>query len=109
MPIRLKRLLAEFAWYIIYIFREYLNKFVAVYFDNIIIFLKDPSKYIEHVKKVMRKLYNTGLSLNINKYKFNITKVKYLGLVFTLEGLKIPTKKVSTILDWPEPINIKKI
>jgi ribosome-interacting GTPase 1 len=82
-----------------HILREYLNKFIAVYFDNVIIFLKDLSKHTEHVREVMRKLHDAGLSLNIDKCKFNVTEVEYLGLVFTLEGLKIPTKKVNTILD----------
>lgn len=105
----LKQLPAEFAQYTTHILWDYLNQFVAVYFNDIIMFSKDQSEYTEHVWKVMSKLYNIGLSLNIDKYKFDVTKVEYLGLVFTPEGLKIPTEKVNAILDWLEPMNMKEV
>ena len=71
--------------------RKYLNKFI-IYFNNIIIFLKNLLGYTKYIRKVINKLYNTRLSLNINKYKINMTKTKYLGLVFTLKKLKILEK-----------------
>ena len=88
---------------------EYLNKFVVVYFDNIIIFFKKPEEHDKHIWLVITKLIDTGLTLKIKKYKFDTITVNYLGMVYTLEGLKIQPEKIDSILNWLILINIKEI
>ena len=88
---------------------EYLNKFVAVYFDDVIIFSKKSEEHDEHVRLVMTKLMNAGLTLKIKKCEFDTTTVNYLGMVYTPEGLKIQPEKMDSILNWPTPTNIKEI
>lgn len=67
--IGLKQLPAKFARYMTHVLREYINDFVAVYFDDIIVFSKDVTKHDEHVRKTMRKLMEAGITLNIKKMR----------------------------------------
>ncbi|EED20338.1 retrovirus polyprotein, putative [Talaromyces stipitatus ATCC 10500] len=52
----LKRLPTEFVHFMTYVLIQYLNKFVAVYFDDIIVYSKDPNKHEGHVRQVMTTL-----------------------------------------------------
>jgi len=51
----LKQLLAEFVKYMTHMLWKYINNFVAIYFDDIIVFSKDITKHDKHVQKIMRK------------------------------------------------------
>jgi hypothetical protein len=105
-PMGLKNLPAQFARYMTYLLRDYLNKFVAVYFDDIIVFSKDPELHDGHVRSVMDKLMKAGITLKIKKCEFDTTTVKYLGMIYSTEGLQIPPEKVDAIINWPTPTNV---
>ena len=68
----LKRLPAEFTCYITYILQEYLNNFIAVYFDNIIVYLKNLKEHNQHIQFVIEKLIKAKLTFKIKKCKFDI-------------------------------------
>ena len=86
-PIGLKNLPTQFTRYITFLLQKYLNKFIAVYFDNIIIFSKDPVLHDYHITCIIDKLIKAGITLKIKKCEFDITTVKYLGMVYSPEGL----------------------
>ena len=52
---------------------DYIDDFVIAYLDDILIYSKDPLTYIEHVKKVLTRLYKAGLYIDIKKTEFYIT------------------------------------
>lgn len=58
---------------------------------------------------VIKRLHKAGLQINVNKYKFKVIKVKYLGLIITLINIEIDTEKVATIIDWGEPFGLKNL
>lgn len=68
--------------------KEYINNFIIVYFNTIIIFLKDITKYNKYIKKVIMKLIDTRIILSIKKYNFNITKIHYLKIVIIIRETK---------------------
>ncbi|EED14713.1 retrotransposon polyprotein, putative [Talaromyces stipitatus ATCC 10500] len=105
----LKRLPVEFAQFMTYVLIQYLNKFVVVYFNDIIVYSKDPNEHEGHVRQVMTKLMEAGLMLKIKKCEFDTTTVNYLGMIYTPEGLKIQPEKVDAITNWPTPANIKEV
>ena len=47
--------------------------------------------------KILKKIINAGLQIDINKYEFNTKKTKYLGLIIKLRGIFINEKKVKAI------------
>ena len=73
---------------------NYLDNFCTTYLDNVLVYSKTLEDYKNYVCKVIRKLSNARLYLNINKSKFAIKEVKYLGLILIIEGIKIDTTKV---------------
>jgi ABC-type branched-subunit amino acid transport system substrate-binding protein len=95
----LKQLSIEFVRFIIHILIKFLNKFVAVYFNNVIIYSKKVEEYNKHIQAIITKLIKTGLTLKIKKCEFDTTTVNYLGIVYTPEGLKIQLEKTDAILN----------
>jgi hypothetical protein len=61
------------------------------------------------VRKVITKLGDAGLFMDIDKCHFAVKKVKYLGLILTTEGIEMDRSKVQTILDWQLPTTLKEL
>jgi hypothetical protein len=108
-PMGLKRLPAEFARFMTHVLIKFLNKLVAVYFDDIIVYSKNVEEHDSHVRAVMTELMKAGLTLKIKKCEFDTTTVNYLGMIYTPEGLKIQPEKMDAILNWPTPTCVKDI
>ncbi len=76
----------------------YLNNFYIIYINNILVYNNIEKKHKNYVNKVLAKLYNANLYLNINKYIFFIKQVKYLDLIITIEEIRIDFEKIKCIL-----------
>jgi len=76
-----------------------LDRFVAIYINDILIYSNIKKEHIKYVKRVLQRLRELGLRVDVRKSEFNINKVKFLGLVITKGGVKIDPSKVSTILE----------
>jgi predicted oxidoreductase len=76
---------------------EYLDNFYTAYLDDILIYLEDPLQYKEHVCKVLLRLYKAGLQADIKKYKFNVTRTKYLRFVISTNRVEVDLEKVKAI------------
>jgi len=79
-------------------FIDMLDRFVAIYINDILIYSNTKKEYIEYVKKVLQRLRELGLRVDVRKSKFNVNEVKFLGLVIIEGSIKIDPSKVSTIL-----------
>jgi hypothetical protein len=86
-----------------YIFKDYIGKFVAIYLDDILIYSKTQEEHLEHLKLVLAKVQEYGLSLKTNKCHFFKQQVKFLGFIVTKEGIKPNPEKVQAVKDWPVP------
>jgi len=80
-------------------FMDMLDRFVAIYINDILIYSNTKKEHIKHVKRVLQRLRELGLRVDVRKLEFNVNKVKFLGLVITEGGVKMDPLKVSTILD----------
>jgi len=85
------------------IFREWLDDFVVVYIDNILIYNGSLEEHEEHLRKVFQRLRENKLYAKLEKCKFGVTEVDFLGHRITQEGLKMDDHKVKAILDWESP------
>lgn len=91
------------------ILRPYLDDFCTAYLDDILIYSNSVEEHKVHVKKVLIKLKEAGLFLDINKCEFHVTEVKYLGLIITTDGIKMDPAKVEAILEWKDARNVKDV
>ncbi|GBG65074.1 hypothetical protein CBR_g49148 [Chara braunii] len=86
------------------IFHDYLDKFVVVYLDDILIF----SRYVEaqHVDTVLSLLRQHKYKINSEKCEFGRTRILYLGHEVSADGIRLEDAKVASIRDWPQPQSV---
>ena len=109
IPFSLYNRPASFQNYINDTLQEWLDDFVTAYLDDILIYSDNEAEHEIHVKRVLQKLIDAGLQVDITKCAFHVTEVPYLGLIITTQGVKIDPSKVNTIVNWPSLINIKDV
>ncbi|GBG60105.1 hypothetical protein CBR_g3349 [Chara braunii] len=90
------------------IFHDYLDKFVIVYLDDILIFSKTVEEHVAHLDKVSL-LRQRKFKINGEKCEFGRTRVLYLGHEISAEGLKLDDTKVASIRDWPRPQSVTEM
>jgi hypothetical protein len=81
------------------IFREWLDDFVVVYIDDILIYSGSLEEHAKHLRKVFQMLRENNLYAKLEKCEFGVTKVDFLGHRITQEGLKMDDHKVKAIVD----------
>ena len=65
-----------------------------VYLNNIIIYLNSKKEYKEYIKQVLKRLYKENIPIAIDKYKFYIIKIDFMGFIIKLKQISINLKKV---------------
>ncbi|GBG59492.1 hypothetical protein CBR_g38517 [Chara braunii] len=91
------------------IFHDYLDKFVIVYLDDILIFSKTVEEHVAHLDKVLSLLRQHKFKIDSEKCEFGRTRVLYLGYEISAEGLKPADVKVASIRDWPRPLSVTEM
>jgi hypothetical protein len=81
------------------IFQEWLNDFVVIYIDNILMYSGSLEGHVEHLWKVFQRLRENKLYAKFEKCKFGVTEVDFLRHKITQKGLKMDDHKVKVILD----------
>jgi len=61
------------------------------------------------VKKVLLKLQKAGFQTNIDKYKFNIIKTKFLSFIISINGLEVNSEKIAVLKNWKTLYNLKGV
>jgi hypothetical protein len=91
--------LAIFQKYINSILNDFLDKFCSAYMNNVFIYSdRSDQNYMSKVKKVLRKLYEAGLKLDIEKSEIAFSEIKYLRFIISAEeGIKINPGKIEAI------------
>ena len=92
---------ATFQRYINWVLREYIDEFCSAYIDDILIFSSGSLvNHREKVKKVLQRLREAGLQLDIGKCEFEVKIVRYLGFIIEAGvGINMEPKKVKAIIE----------
>ena len=101
--------LAVFMDYMNQIFRPYLDKFVVVYINDILIYSRKEKEHAEHLRLVLQILRERKLYAKLSKCKFWIKEVKFLGHVVSQGGIFVNPSKVKAVLGWEHPTTIAKV
>jgi hypothetical protein len=91
------------------VFMEYLDKFVVVFIDDILIYSKNEEEHQEHLRLVLQKLREHQLYAKFSKCDFWLKEVSFLGHVITDGGISVDPAKVSDVLKWEPPQTVKEI
>nr|GEV84406.1 putative reverse transcriptase domain-containing protein [Tanacetum cinerariifolium] len=83
--------------------KPYLDKFVIVFIDDILIYSKDKKEHKEHLKAIMELLKKEELYAKFSKCEFWIPKVQFLGHVIDSQGIHVDPAKIESIKDWASP------
>jgi hypothetical protein len=91
------------------VFMEYLDKFVVVFIDDILIFSKNKEEHAEHLRLVLQKLREHKLYAKRSKCEFWLKEVSFLGHVVSNGGIAIDPSKVQDVLNWKASTNVSEI
>jgi hypothetical protein len=109
MPFGLRNAPAAFQHFMNNIFRDILDIYIVIYLDDILIFSETRELHIEHLKEVLQRLKNNNLYCNLEKCKFLVPEVHYLGIIANGEGVRADPEKISKAVDWATPHTVKGV
>lgn len=87
----------------------YLDDFVLIFFDDMLVYSKTLEEHAEHVRKVLEILWQHKLYAKRSKCTFFTPHIKYLGFVVTQDEITMDRAKVKDILEWPVSNSVKEI
>ena len=85
------------------VFQPYLDQFVVVFVDDILIYSKSEEKHEDHLRIVLHALRNHWLYAKFSKCEFWLTEVRFLGHVVSASGVSVDPEKVKAIMSWERP------
>ncbi|GJZ08588.1 putative reverse transcriptase domain-containing protein [Tanacetum coccineum] len=83
--------------------KSYLDKFVIVFIDDILIYSKSKQDHEEHLKPILELLKKEELYAKFSKSEFWIPEVQFLGYVIDSQGIHVDPAKIESIKDWASP------
>jgi hypothetical protein len=100
MPFGLTNAPTTFQQYVNKTFHLYIDFFCKGYLDIVLIYSQTLEEHIQHVPQILGLFQQVDLQVMPQKYKFYKTTTEYLGMLVTLEGMKMNSGKVSTVEQW---------
>jgi hypothetical protein len=91
------------------VFMEYLDKFMVVFIDDILVHSRNEDEHEEHLKLVLQKLRENQLYANLSKCEFWLRELSFLGHVITDGGITVDPGKVKDVLKWETPTTVSEI
>ena len=91
------------------VFQPYLDSFVVVFIDDILVYYKSKEEHYQHLKMVLQTLRDKQLFGKLNKCEFWLQEVVFLGHVISEEGIRVDPKKVEVVVSWQRPTTVTEI
>ncbi|KAA0051719.1 pol protein [Cucumis melo var. makuwa] len=91
------------------VFKDFLDSFVIVFIDDILIYSKTEAEHEEHLHQVLETLRANKLYAKFSKCEFWLRKVTFLGHVVSSEGVSVDPAKIEAVTNWPRPSTVSEI
>ncbi|WMV54303.1 hypothetical protein MTR67_047688 [Solanum verrucosum] len=85
------------------VFKQYLDLFVIVFIDDILIYSRNEEEYATHLGVVLRSLKDRQLFAKFSKCEFWLQSVAFLGHIVSSEGIRVDSQKIKAVKQWPRP------
>ncbi|KAK2395373.1 putative mitochondrial protein [Trifolium repens] len=109
MPFGVTNAPAIFMAYMNRIFHSFLDKFVVVFIDDILVYSKSEEEHVEHLRLVLQVLRECKLYANPSKCDFWLEEVNFLGHVISKEGIAVDPAKIDAVLAWKQPQTVTDV
>lgn len=110
-PFGLANAPSTFQRYVNWTLQEFLDEFVSAYLDDILVFSSGTlHDHRNKVSKVLQRLKDAGLQLDIDKCEFEVQTTKYLGFIVEAgKGVRMDPAKVTAIKEWAIPTTVRGV
>ena len=109
MPFGLTNAPAAFMDLMNRVFKPFLDQFVVVFIDDILIYSKTEEEHAQHLEIVLQILRKHKLYAKLKKCDFWLNKVSFLGHIISGEGISPDPTKIQAIVDWKRPTTVTEI
>ncbi|KAL2240185.1 UNVERIFIED_CONTAM: Retrovirus-related Pol polyprotein from transposon [Sesamum indicum] len=109
MPFRLTNAPAAFMALMNKTLQPFLDQFVIVFIDDILIYSSSPEEHEQHLRTILQILREKQLYGKFSKCEFWMEEIAFLGHVVSKEGVQPDPAKVKAILEWEPPKNVSEI
>ena len=91
------------------VFRPYLDRFVIVFIDDILVYLRSELEHEIHLGLVLQTLRQRQLYAKFSKCEFWLSQVGFLGHVVSANGIYVDPQKVEAVANWEQPTTVKEV
>ena len=91
------------------VFKPFLDKFVIVFIDDILVYSKSEEEHAQHLRIALQTLRENQLYAKFSKCDFWMTSVTFLGHVVSENGISVDPNKIEAIQSWPRPTSVTEI
>jgi hypothetical protein len=102
LPMGLSSSPAAFSRMMDKVFRPFLDKFVVLYIDDVLVYSKTMAEHVQHLRQVLEALRANKLYAKPSKCEFAKSEIKFLGHIVGQDGIKADPEKVSSVMQWPQ-------
>ena len=109
MPFGLTNALAAFMDLMNRVFRPYLDQFVVVFIDDILVFSINEQEHDQHLKIVLQTLREKKLYAKLSKCDFWLKEVSFLCHIVSAEGIRVDPAKIEAVVNWKSPRSVIEV
>ena len=91
------------------VFRSYVDRFVMVFIDDILVYSKDREDHDTHLRVALETLRKEQLYAKMSKCEFWLREVSFLGHIVSEEGIRVDPSKIEVILEWKPLRNVTEV
>jgi hypothetical protein len=91
------------------VFHKYLDQFVVVFIDDILVYSATNKDHEDHLKTVLRILREKKLFAKLKKCEFWLREVSFLVHIISKDGVAVDPRKIEAVTNWEWPSNVNEI
>ena len=91
------------------VFQPYLDQFVVVFIDDILVYSRDDPEHEQHLKIVLQTLREKRLYAKLRKCDFWLKEISFLGHIVSAEGIRVDPVKIEAVVNWKPPRSVTEV